>query len=369
MADRTRRESGTPISAEATRKHVSTPGIALAWAPFQARTSALARALGAQAAFVTSRLPRHPAFLPFRYLACTRRTWRLLRRRRPEFVLAVTPPVLVPLLAWSWCRLRGAALVVDCHTDTFHAPKWAWAQPFLRRLFARSRAVLVHTEEAEAIVRSWNVPVMLLPDDVPDVTEAEECARRASPTVLVAGSLDENEPVAEAIEAACALSECEWRFTGDFSTLPERVRSKAPENVVFTGYLPYPRFLGEMLAADVVAVFSTDPHIMNRAAFEAAGLGRPLILSDLVGLHRRFGEGALYSTNEPRVMAATVRTAMEELGPLGERSHDLGERLRSQRERALGDLRRRLFGGRDAGRGSQGAGTVSNPRERGQPAR
>lgn len=326
-------------------RNPSTPGLALAWAPFQARTRGLAEALGAEPVFVTSRLRHHPALLPLRYVACARRTWSLFRRRRPEFVLVITPPVLLPLLAWSWCRWTGTALVVDCHTGTFHAPKWAWARPLLKRIFADCRAVLVHTEEAEEIVRSWNLPVMLVPDDVPDRAEAEVRTAGSRPTVLVAGSLDENEPVAEAIEAARALSECELRFTGDWRAVAAGVRSAAPANVVFTGYLPYRRFLGEMLAADVVAVFSTDPHIMNRAAFEAAGLARPLVLSDLRGLRRRFGDGALYTVNEPGAMAASIRSALAESSPLAERSRELGERLRGQRERALGELRRCLFGG------------------------
>ena len=357
MAGSTPREANGPITAGPPQEHPSAPNLALAWARFQARTIGLAGAFGGEAAFVTSRLPRHPALLPLRYLSCTQRTWSLLRRGRPKVVLAVTPPVVLPLLAWSWCRWTGAALVVDCHTDTFHAPKWAWAQPLLRRLFAGCRAVLVHTEEAEELVRSWNVPVMLLPDDVPDASEAEERTPGSRPTVLVAGSLDENEPVAEAIEAARALADCEVRFTGDFRVLPADVRAGAPANVVFTGYLPYRRFLGEMLAADVVAVLSTDPHIMNRAAFEAAGLGRPLVLSDLAGLRRRFGDGPLYTGNEPRVMAASIRTALAEASTLARRSQALGERLRAQREGALNDLRRRLFGVRP---GAVGVGATGS---------
>ncbi len=339
-----RRDAKSPAPGERPVKGSSTPGLVLAWAPFQARTKALARGLDAEAVFVTSGVPRHPALLPFRYLACARRTWTLLGRRRPKFVVAVTPPVVLPLVTWFWCRRTGAPLVVDCHTATFHNPRWAWAQPLLKRLFTGCRAVLVHTEEAERIVDAWTAAAMLLPDDVPDPSEAGEVTRGSKPRVLIAGSLDANEPVAEAIEAARLLGDCEVRFTGDFRALPAQLRSTAPANVTFTGYLPYPRFLGEMLAADVVTVFSTDPHIMNRAAFEAAGMGRPLVLSDLSGLRQRFGDGALYTANEPHLMAGSIRVALAEPGFLAERSRELASRLRAERARALEDLRRRLFG-------------------------
>ena len=60
--------------------------LAVAWAAQQPRTSGLAAALGGEAAFVTSPLPRRPATAPLRYAWCAARTWRLLERRRPSCV-------------------------------------------------------------------------------------------------------------------------------------------------------------------------------------------------------------------------------------------------------------------------------------------
>jgi glycosyltransferase involved in cell wall biosynthesis len=113
---------------------------------------------------------------------------------------------------------------------------------------------------------------------------------------------------------------------------------------VLTGFLPYAQFLGELRAADVVAVFSTDRRIMNRSAFEAVGLGRPLVLSDLPGLRTRFGSGALFAINEPAAMAAAIRQALDEKEELAERSRVLGLRLRTQRDDAMAQLRVLLAG-------------------------
>jgi len=330
--------------------------LALAWAPFQARTVALARVLGGEACFVTGGRRRGPATAAFRYLGCTRQTWRLLEERRPDRVLVVTPPVVAPMVAWAWCRRRGAALAIDCHTDTFHARRWRWARPLHRWLLRRSRAALVHTDEALELVQGWGVRGLLVPDDVPDAEEAEpvsggvpgdpaapcRTSLPARPTVLVAGSLDGNEPVAETVAAAAALPEVQFRFTGDPRNVPRALREEAPPNVVFTGFLPYPRFLGEMMAAQVVAVFSTDPHIMNRAAFEAVGLGRPLVLSDLPGLRARFAAGAIFAPNRPEAMAQAIARALEDRVALAARSQALARHLRQQRADALERLERLL---------------------------
>jgi glycosyltransferase involved in cell wall biosynthesis len=315
---------------------------AIAWATFQPRTIALARALGGEAVFVASNIPRHAALLPLRYLLCGVRTWQLLRRRRPRLALVITPPVLAPAVVWSWAGRRARPFVVDCHTDTFHDRRWRWAQPLLRRICRSARAVLVHTEEALEVLETWDVRGLMLPDDVPDGSEADRLPQHSRPTVLVAGGLNVDEPVAEVLEAARHVPEVEVRLTGDPRGVPTGLREGAPANVTFTGFLPYGRFLGEMVAADVVAVLSTDPHIMNRGAFEAAGLGRPLLLSDIPGLRQRFGMGARYVPNSPERIATAFRQALAETPVMAARSQELGAVLRRQRADALSRLKAML---------------------------
>jgi glycosyltransferase involved in cell wall biosynthesis len=313
--------------------------VAIAWAEFQPRTIALATALGGEAVFVTSRLSRRLALAPFRYLTGAVRTWRFLERRQPSCVIVITPPVVAPLVAGLWCRLRRRPLVIDCHTDTFHSRRWRWAIALHRRALVHSRAALVHTEEALKLALGWGAPGLLLPDDLPEPGDAEPRQPATGITVLVAGSLDENEPILEVLAAARLVPEVEFRLTGDPGRLPTAVRKSAAPNVVFTGFLPYPTFLGEMLGADAVGVFSTDPHIMNRAAFEAIGLGRPLVLSDLAGLRERFGAAALLATNRPEAIADTMRRALTQSRALEERSRQLAHQLRQRHALAVDRLR------------------------------
>jgi glycosyltransferase involved in cell wall biosynthesis len=318
--------------------------IAVAWCAFQPRTEALAAVLGGRAAFIhASRWRRAPrALLPLRYLVHAATTWRLLSRLRPRTVLAITPPVFAPLVAWAWCKVHGARLVVDCHTDAFHSRKWGWARPLHRWLLRRAQAVTLHTQQHTILVSSWGAAALLLPDDVPDGTQASPQPAAERPRVLVAGSLDPQEPIGAVLAAAALIPDVEFRITGDPARIPVATRAQAPVSAVFTGYVPYPRFLGELQAAHVVAAFSTDPNIMNRAAYEAVGLGCPLVLSDLPGLRARFGSAALFCANEPAAMAGTLRRALGERATLAHRSMALAATLRSEREAALTQLRARL---------------------------
>jgi glycosyltransferase involved in cell wall biosynthesis len=312
---------------------------AVAWTRFQPRTSALASALGGQARFFDDGFAgRHFASRPLAYVAKSYQTWKVLSRDNPKAVLVITPPVFAPFVAWLWCVVHKRALVVDCHTGAFHSRKWAWARPLHWWLLRRVRVVLLHTVELEALVSSWGARALFLPDDLPSAGEASPQARAGGSRVLIAGSLDSNEPVAAVVEAARLLPGVEFRFTGDPELLSAKVRANAPDNVVLTGYLAYPIFLGELQAADVVGVFSTDPRIMNRAAFEAVGLGRPLVLSDLPGLRVRFGSAALFSCNEPAAIADALERALDIQSELAGRSVALQAQLKAQRDEAVARL-------------------------------
>ncbi|HVS05600.1 MAG TPA: glycosyltransferase [Candidatus Dormibacteraeota bacterium] len=314
--------------------------VAFAWSPFQARTEGLAKELGGEARFVAGRRLRRARWqLPLRYVRDGIDAWRQLRRLDPRVVIVITPPVFAPLVAWLWCRVHRRPLVIDCHTLALHSRKWAWALPLHRFLMRRSRAVLVHTQEALAEVRGWGVHVMVLPDELPDPALAREPKHGGAPRVLIAGSLDWDEPVAAVVEAARQVPAMELRLTGDPARVSAGVRAAAPPNAVFTGWLDYPTFLGEVRAADVVAAFTGLPGVMNRAAFEAVALGKPLVLTDLPEMRERFGQAALFTTNDPTDMARTVSRAYEEREALAARSLRLQTDLRAARLEGLTRLR------------------------------
>jgi glycosyltransferase involved in cell wall biosynthesis len=264
--------------------------------------------------------------------------WRMLRDTRPDVLIVITPPVVAPLVAWCWCATHRCRLVVDCHTSSFYSWRWRWSLPVLKLVCKTAVAALVHTYEDLDRVGAWGVRALLFPDEVTDVSQAQPQPQATRPTVVVAGSLDPFEPIEKTLEAARLLPDVEMRFTGYPHRVPEAARRAAPANVVFTGWLDYPRFLGELLAAHVVAVFSIDPHIMNRAAFEAIGLGRPLVLSEIPGLRGRFGPAALFSPNEPPAMAEAIRRALEQQDELAAKSRQLQSTLRAQHQDAVAEL-------------------------------
>ena len=319
---------------------MSVPSVTVAWCKFQPRTIALAAEFDGKPYFLDGGWVRRVRpLLPLRYVRDAVVMWRLLNRERPELVLAISPPVFCPIIAWLWGALHGRPVAFDWHTDVFDSPKWLWSLPIHRWLARRVKAVSVHTAEAEVEVQAWGAPGLLLPDDVPGPDQAEPQPAPASVCVLIAGGLDAQEPVESTLEAARLLPEVEFRLTGDPDRVALPVRQKAPDNAIFTGWLDYPRFLGEVHVANVVAAFSTNPRIMNRAAFEAIGLERPLVLTDFQGLRRRFGDAPLYTDNDPQAMADSLQWALAHEQDLAERSRQFKTQLKQQHADALGRMK------------------------------
>src|SRR2546428_12526745 len=279
------------------------PVAAVAWDKYQGRTEALAEALGGRAWYIRSR-PKQKALLPVRYVVDSIRMWRLLGRHRPGVLVVITRPVVAPMVAWLWCATHQCRLVVDCHTGAFHSWKWRWSGRLLEPVCRTAAAALVHTQEDEALVEAWGARALLVPDDLPDDRQASHPPGASGLRVVVAGSLDGNEPVAEVVEAARLAPQVEFRLTGDEQRVPLAVRRGAPCNAIFTGWLDYPTFLGELLAADVVAVLSTDPHIMNPAAFEAARSPPARLPRALPGHGSRFGRAGVPAAHPARRMCS-----------------------------------------------------------------
>ncbi len=305
----------------------------------------MAQQLDGEAVFIRSRrLERQRRLVALRYLINALRTWRELRRRSPLHVMVVTPPVPAVLVAWAWCRFNGRRLVVDSHTGAYQGRRWGWSRRLHRWAFRHAQVVAHHTEEETEQALGWGVNALWVPDPLPHRDEASPVPRSSRPRIVVAGSFDANEPVGDVLAAAALLGEeVEVRLTGDSSLLPKRVRIGAPANAVFTGYLAYDRFLGELDAADVVAVFTADDaeitYRLSRASSEAIGLGRPLVLFDLPGNRKRFGEAALLARADPASMATTLRQALARKEALAARSRRLRQRLEEHHHHAIARLR------------------------------
>jgi glycosyltransferase involved in cell wall biosynthesis len=321
--------------------------VALAWVRFQPRTQALADDLGGMALFVDpGRRGASRARSILRHLNAALRTWRLLDQHRPAGVVTLPAPVLAPLVAWAWCTLRRRPLLIDCQPeDDIESGAVAGLGPVQRFLLRRARAVLTHTPTDLVLVDRWRSHGVLLIDDLPQPVPAPAGRRRGlgSPDVAVAACLHPDEPYPVLLEAARLLPDVTFALTGDPARLPWEVLTWLPPNVSLAGIPPRPQLLDLFARAQVVAVLGcpADPSV-PRPAFEAVGLGRPVVLLDRPGVRATFGQAALVTPALPTSMARAIRYGLEDGEEAAARTRALGTQLRERRAHALGRLRHLL---------------------------
>ncbi len=286
--------------------------VVIAWTPSQ-RPHELAAALGGIAH--TPHFPRltHRALVPLRYGVSAVLTAGFLVLRRPRAVLVQNPPIVPGAIAYLYCRLSGARLVLDSHPRGFGL-KGSRAGRLFRPLhdhFMRHAAATMVASEplADEVRRAGGRPLVV--HEPPPLWRIDAPPAADAPTnVLWVGIFATDEPVAEVVEAARLTPDVPFVLCGDPERCPPEVRAQAPANVTFSGYRRGEDYRALVADATIMMVLTTAPTSVPRGAFEAVAALRPLIVSDQPLLREQFPE-AVFAANEAAALAGAVQEARD----------------------------------------------------------
>jgi glycosyltransferase involved in cell wall biosynthesis len=283
-------------------------GVFLTWERHQ-RTRSLVARLGLQLREVVVAGPRHR-----RYWGQIAGTLRHLRRDKPPLVFMQNPSIVLSVLVLCWRALTRAkcVIVMDAHNEAVEPMIFSWKIVRIVAAWAvRTSDFTMVTNRflAEKVLQQRGRP-LILPDPVPDVAPAH--AQALGPDeplrVLVIATYASDEPIAEILEAARAVSgQIEFQLTGNFRKLPAHVIEAAPPNVKFLGFLAESDYWERMRNAHSVLDFTLLDDCLVCGAYEAVAVGRPMLLSDTRALKDYFRMGALYSAADPGAIATAVR--------------------------------------------------------------
>lgn len=284
----------------------------ITWYPYCRRSDAIAAALGGTSHLIHYLSFKRPLQAPVKYLLQTAVTWRVLRHERPDLVLVAVPPIFAALPVWLYARRSGARIVVDAHTGIFEHTRWQWLMPLTRAVLARVDVVVVTGEHLRQQVAAWGVPVVVIGDVPVEFGPGRPPAPCNAPRIVVVNTFSIDEPVDAVLAAASQLSEARFFVTGDLRYARTAWLNERPANLTFTGFLPEEDYAGLLRAADVVVVLTTYDHTMQRGAYEALALGKPLVTSDWSLLRATFSRGTIHVRNESTDIARGIRRALAE---------------------------------------------------------
>jgi GT2 family glycosyltransferase len=296
-----------------------TSGTVIAWGAHTTRADELATSVDATSRRVSATWLAGRWSAPLRYAAHSIETLGWLVRHRPRAVIVQNPPIVAPLVAYAYCRVTGARLILDSHPTSFGrkgSRVWSLFVPVHRWLARRATLVLVTVDELAAEVRDWGGRAALLHEAPPigwsRPAGSEGRSARDRPVILFIGVFAVDEPVGEVLAAARELPEVDVWVTGDTAKASDGMVAGAPDNVQFVGYLDAAAYRDALMTADVVLALTTEPTSMVRAGYEAIYAERPLVISDWPVLRAVFPM-AVHVDNTAAAIAAGLGAALDDL--------------------------------------------------------
>jgi glycosyltransferase involved in cell wall biosynthesis len=315
------------------------------WIGYQRRSDLLARRLGTKAHFVFDERLDKPLLLPVRYVAQAQQTWRILRQKQPEVVIAQNPPVFTALVADLYAQRYGARYVIDSHTGAFLSRKWRWSLGLQARLSHRAMTTIVTNQSLADIVRSWGGHVTVLTDAVKRDVNSQEFEFSDKFNVAVVCSFREDEPIEVVFKAASRLPEASFYFTGDYSRVQRSLLAHKPDNCHLTGYLPEAEYWGLLEGSHAVMVLTTRDHTLLAGAYEALTVETPLILSDWPVLRKHFPMGTVHVANTEEGVCEGVRAVQNNYAQLKQEVQLLGKQADLQSDEQIEHLKHMLRAG------------------------
>lgn len=267
----------------------------ISWAPYCSRSDSIAARLGGTSHMVyAARWGSRPATILLKYASQTLTTFRILLSERPKAIFVMMPPVVAAIPVLFYAKLFGTRVFLDSHTAAFLGSAWSRVLFLHRWASRRATATIVTGEHLRDIVASWNAPVQLV-SDVPVVfAEPEPFEVAPGFNIAVISSFNRDEPTRELVEAAGRVPEVTFYITGNTKKLAPEIMSSRPANVHFTGFLSDGRYAGLLKACDAVAALTTRDHTMQRGAYEAIYLQKPVLTSNFPILRSSFPKGTVH---------------------------------------------------------------------------
>ncbi len=279
----------------------------------------------------------------FKYLSQSVRTLRLLFATRPRVVFVMTPPVIACVPVWLYAALTRAAYVIDAHTGAFVDERW---RPllFLHRFFSRRALTTIVTNGHLAdIVRGWSADVTIVSDVPIHFAEPASMAVNGRFTMTLVNTFTKDEPIEAFLRAAGRLPDVHFFVTGRLEDADPALLRAKPLNVTFTGFLSDSEYAGRLLASDAVICLTTADHTMQRGAYEAIYLGKPVVTSRFAILRQAFPRGAVHVDGTPEDIGRGISEMRHHLDRYREEAKQLREEKLSQWKRIEEQLRGRLW--------------------------
>jgi len=290
----------------------------IVWNPFQRRAESLGAAFNLSIIYFHYEWEeKGRLFKLFSYIPKFISTMWLLIKKKPERVFVQLAPTPLLYTAALYKLMYRVMIVADCHNTMIYDDHWIkW--PFAKQLLRWSDISLVHNDDVLNIAQQLHIDTHILRDPLPvldvpkhiDVVAGIRLMEQAY--VIIPCGIGADEPVKAMFEAIATIPDVLFAMTWFAEKLPTEVRTQAPHNLIFTGFLEEPEFNALYAKARAALVLTTREGTQPSGAAEAISLGVPLIVSELATTQRLYGDAPVFVENNAESITAGIRKALEE---------------------------------------------------------
>lgn len=311
----------------------------VSWAEDCSRSDSIARQLGGESFMIYSSFWGSNYFtILFKYIVQSWRTVRLILKEKPDIVYVMTPPTAACLPVWFMGLFTKLKYVIDAHTGAFLLPPWSRLRAVHGFFSRRALATLVTNQKLADIVDGWGARSVIVPDVPVEFPRIEEFETRPGSCMVYISTFTVDEPLDLLLAAAKRVPSVTIYVTGDTAACSDEIIQSAPSNVVFTGFLSRASYAGLIKACHSVICLTVLDHTMQRGAYEAVYLGRPVITSNFGILRENFDVGAVHVDNDVDSIVDGITRMSRDSAEFQSQAVELGARKRHRWEANLGIL-------------------------------
>jgi len=316
----------------------------ISWQPYCSRSDNTARELNGKSYMVYYEFfGSNYCTILFKYIMQAITTLIILIRDMPDVVFVMSPPLFACFPVYFYSVLFQKKYVIDAHTGAMTDPMWEKVM-FLQKFFCRHAVFTILTNmQLAKILIQWNADYLIIPDVPIKITNPFLPHLKGKKNITLVNTFAKDEPVSEFLKAAANFPDTNFFVTGKINRQAKAYLNEAGNNVTFTGFLPYSDYYGLLLQSDIIIVLTTRDNTMQRGAYEAIYLGKPVITSEWQILKDNFEEGAIFVDNTEDGITSGIKQALKRLSILEKEAENLKRKKLKRWEKNKTEIIKNLY--------------------------
>lgn len=273
----------------------------------------------------------------YRYVYQGLKTLQLLYQKKPRVVFVQSPPSFATMFVYLYCARTGSKYIIDAHSDALLRPVWNRPERLHAHLTKHAVATLITDEYFRNQIESRGGRALVLKDPITSY-ETENFPLNGSFNIAVVNKFAFDEPIEEIVQAAAELPSARFYVTGKKVKANPRLLAEAPENVIFTDFLPNKEYYGLLDSSDAVMCLTRRDHTLQCGACEALSLNTPVITSNWPLLENYFSSGTVHVDNSKEGIVTGVKKMIADYNRYQQEIRELRTKNRRLWEQKIEEL-------------------------------